>query len=645
MTTTTTRILADIRAQAPGAVEPIINAELFRCVVDLCQDALQIAPPTDASTDPSTWLSDTLWITHQRLITFGTLATIYAQAGKPYANEKLASFAAEAWAALKVQARQIAATETTPTTGVERAMANLRALLPGARDALLLQGLFSTVDELCRDVLQTTPPVHTDPPTNWLSTSLWDEHLRLVLAGTLARFLADPGKSYSNPDLAGVYEKFWLDGKLAARAVSATATQPTSSYARLLANLRTAVPLARDGELTQAAFNTIDDLCRNVIQTTPPSGTNPAAWLDTSLWDEHLRLILNGTLARLLAEPGRPFTTPDLAATYEKLWAEGVIIARQQAATSAAPSTAYDRVMANLRANVHGARDSQIQQELFNTIDELCRNVLQITPPAGSDPSAWLTSSLYEAHYRLLIAGTMVRLLTQPGKPYTDPALAAFNKATYDELVVLARGDSQKGLEALVTDRLMENLRVRLPGSKDGVILLELFNVVDEACRISGLWQEAIPVTLVSGQDLYTITPMGTQIVEVMSVAHPTLDTNDITYDNGQIVLGTPPTAADVAASPLYVTASLAPSPFGNGDSPFADLTQWLPADLWPTHHELLLDGVLGRMMSQIGKPYSNPTFAQFHSRRFRNAMAQARSGVAAGGAAYAPTWSFPRFT
>lgn len=408
----------------------------------------------------------------------------------------------------------------------------------------------------------------------------------------------------------------------------------------ILADLKGQLPGAVDPVINAELFNTVVELCLDALQITPPTDptSSIATWLSDDLWALHQRAITHGVLARMLVVPSRPYTNLTLGEAYVQLWTAALDRARVIAATGSLPTTAFERLMANLRANVPAVRDAQLQQELFNAVDELCRNVLQITPPAhNAAPANWLSDPNWDSFYRILLSGTMVRLLTQPGKSYSDPAIAAYHQGVYNELVTLARGDVEDGPETLVTDRLMENLRVRLPGSKDTVIKLELFNVIDEACRTAGMWIEPIPIALAVGQDLYDITPAGTSVVEVIEVAHPTLDVTDITYDAGQIVLSTVPAADDVDSSPLYVTAQLAPS---NTET---DITQWLPVDLWTTQHELLLDGTLGRMMSQIAKPYSNPVFATFHGRRFRNAMAMARNGTATGSVAYSRTWSFPR--
>lgn len=62
------------------------------------------------------------------------------------------------------------------------------------------------------------------------------------------------------------------------------------------------------------------------------------------------------------------------------------------------------------------------------------------------------------------------------------------------------------------------------------------------------------------------------------------------------------------------------------------------------THfYDAIFDGAAGRLMSQPGKAYSNPTLAVYHLKRFNSAIgtyaARAKAGFAG-----APTWTFPRF-
>src|SRR4051812_37931204 len=142
-------------------------------------------------------------------------------------------------------------------------------------------------------------------------------------------------------------------------------------------------------------------------------------------------------------------------------------------------------------------------------------------------------------------------------------------------------------------DRLMDNLRTSLPGSVDLAIQSELWNVIDEACRDGWIWRESFPVTLVAGTASYSIVPSGTDVVQVLSVAHDTLDVSNAVVEFGKLYLTTEPTAADVSL-PLIAVLVLAPAL-----SAGSDVEGLIPADMWTTFHQLWLSGTLARMMAQ----------------------------------------------
>lgn len=189
-----------------------------------------------------------------------------------------------------------------------------------------------------------------------------------------------------------------------------------------------------------------------------------------------------------------------------------------------------------------------------------------------------------------------------------------------------------------LTDRLMNDLRFKLPGAIDPTIKNEIWNMLDEFCREGHAWREVIDVALTVDQDNYQPTPAGTEIVHVYDISHATLDVNGAIYDYGTLLLPNMPTLADTE-TPLFVDAALTPS-LDVG----ADLEALIPADMWSRWHAYFMHGVLGRMMSQVAKPYSNPTLAVFHLRSFRSGVAIARHQVRTKGVIGAQLWRFPPF-
>lgn len=185
--------------------------------------------------------------------------------------------------------------------------------------------------------------------------------------------------------------------------------------------------------------------------------------------------------------------------------------------------------------------------------------------------------------------------------------------------------------------RLMDNMRVRLPGALDGVIELELYNAIVEMCQRTHFYRKAISVTLVAGQKFYDVTNADYTVLVALQAAHPTFDPGNIVFEveDEQISFVNAPTSAHVA-QPLILEASVQPK-----EGAPVDPDAWLPPNLFSMAYPVLIEGVLHRMMMQLAKPYSNPKLAQYHGQRFRNLMSEYRNS-----AAYPEykSWSFPKF-
>src|SRR5215207_1091745 len=189
-----------------------------------------------------------------------------------------------------------------------------------------------------------------------------------------------------------------------------------------------------------------------------------------------------------------------------------------------------------------------------------------------------------------------------------------------------------------LSDRLMNDLQVRLPGVTVNAIRLELWNMLDDFCREGLAWRETIQVPLTAGVSEYAITPAGTNIVRVYNVDHASLDLTGVLYDFGVLVFKTSPTVSD-AGAPAYVVAALAPA-ITQG----ADVENLVPEDMWSKFHRVFLKGTLGLLMAQPAKPYSNPQLAAFHWRGYLSDRAVARRGADTNEIPGAQIWAFPRF-
>jgi hypothetical protein len=187
-------------------------------------------------------------------------------------------------------------------------------------------------------------------------------------------------------------------------------------------------------------------------------------------------------------------------------------------------------------------------------------------------------------------------------------------------------------------DRLMVELRNRVPGAIDNQLKDAIWNTLNDFCRDAWVWRETIDITLIVGEVQYTVAVPGADVVHALNVTHATLDTSGALFEYDTLMLATAPLLGDVG-TPAFVQAVLTPSL-----SVGADVEGLIPADMWSTHHQTILDGTLERMYSQPAKPFSNPQLAAYHHRAYSSGKAQARHRAQAGPVPGAQMWKFPPF-
>lgn len=186
--------------------------------------------------------------------------------------------------------------------------------------------------------------------------------------------------------------------------------------------------------------------------------------------------------------------------------------------------------------------------------------------------------------------------------------------------------------------RLLDMCRIRLPGTLDAPIRFELFSALDEFFRRSNIWQEDIDFDVLAGETCYEIDPEEipvAKIVRLLSVKNADeIPLNATMATPGEIILASEPPAAGVYTAKVSLTVK---DPVDANDYP--RMPEWIMQQ----YREGLLDGVLGRMMSQVGKPYSNERMSIYHLRRFRNVMAQATKDAQHANVHGANAWQYPR--
>lgn len=512
---------------------------------------------------------------------------------------------------------------------------NLRAKLAGAADDAITQELFNVCDELAREALRVDAPLDVDgDPASWLPSEQWVPCYQALLNGVLARMYAQFGKPYSSDALAAQHLATYLKYLDLARTESSGA--PSTIQQRLMSSLRVQVPGARDAALKLELYNTANKIRAEALRLDPLAGNEAMEdFLPSDLWDDAHLAMLHGTLTGLFSQLGREWSNAELAAAHLALFNSELDMLRTEDAAD--PATAFARIVSDLRVQVPFARDAALKLEIYATVDKIRREALRLDPLAGTEtnPADWLTTDEYGQCYHAIVQGTLSRLYLQVGKPWSNPDLASAALLRYTEELDLIRGEAASSPTSGIT-RLMDLLRVRLVGARDEILKMELFAAIDEFFRHTNMWKEEIEFSVGPYASVYEIESDETAaLVRLLSVTNgddiPVAGTMEIL---GQVDIGTPPSANATYTATVALTII---------DPVTTDGYPSIPDWLLPKYLDTLLDGTLGRMMSQPAKPYSSERMSIYHLRRWRNALAQGLRDANHKNLYGAQAWAYPR--
>lgn len=185
-------------------------------------------------------------------------------------------------------------------------------------------------------------------------------------------------------------------------------------------------------------------------------------------------------------------------------------------------------------------------------------------------------------------------------------------------------------------DRLLDTARIRLPGAVDAALMIELFATMKDFFIKTNAWRDHIEFSALPDQREYDIFPAQGTIVRMFGIT----DEDDRPVASGMSVPGSV-VLRRAPLTPATYTAEVSLTvvdPTGDGEQPQMPL--WAANRYFTT----LLDGLVGRMMSQPAKPYSSPQTAVLHIRRYESGTAKARSEVLREHRFNAVRWRFPPF-
>ena len=189
--------------------------------------------------------------------------------------------------------------------------------------------------------------------------------------------------------------------------------------------------------------------------------------------------------------------------------------------------------------------------------------------------------------------------------------------------------------------RLVTNAQIRLPGATVGTVQQELFMVADEFFKESNVWREDIEFA-VPGNDpngtVYQATPTGNVVIDKLMWIRNSDGGGRIF---GQMSVPGEITLATYPSSPARYIATVA---LTVSDPTQRDGYVSFPDWVLSKYRGVLLNGLLGKMMSQPAKPYTNTQLSVYYIKLFNSGKSAARVEAQRGNLFRAQAWNFPSF-
>ena len=185
--------------------------------------------------------------------------------------------------------------------------------------------------------------------------------------------------------------------------------------------------------------------------------------------------------------------------------------------------------------------------------------------------------------------------------------------------------------------RIMRTVRTRLPGALDSATQHEIFEVLDEFFDKSNVWQETIRFSALTTKLVYEIEPEASSATILRLIKLENADETPIygtMQTPGELVLDSYPSETQY----YYATVSL-----GVTEPLRTDEYPKCPEWVLKKYRDVIVDGVLGRMMSQMAKPYTNERMAIYHMRRFQSGCGTAKHESLHMNIRSGQAWRFPQ--
>lgn len=197
-------------------------------------------------------------------------------------------------------------------------------------------------------------------------------------------------------------------------------------------------------------------------------------------------------------------------------------------------------------------------------------------------------------------------------------------------------------------DQLMNQARVKLTGASDKGLFGEFYDVITEFLNDTSLWTQDITVPYTPNNLIFPLFVSEGQMIRLNGVVDwgPTVPNLSIQPPNATtFVPALMPTPGQLVIQNAFNTSGymlvtvMLNTALPTDKHMMPDAPDWL----LPMYHVDLLDGLLGKMMSQVNKSYSNAKQGEYHLRRFRVGIGKGRSAKLRANTLGASAWRFPQ--
>lgn len=196
-------------------------------------------------------------------------------------------------------------------------------------------------------------------------------------------------------------------------------------------------------------------------------------------------------------------------------------------------------------------------------------------------------------------------------------------------------------------DQMMNQARVTLTGASEAGLRGALYDTLAEFFNDSSCWTQDVVVSALPNRTSYPLVVSEGQIIRLSGVftAPPPAGSSSTAGPGGFFVSALMPEVGTLilAAAPATATQMLA-TVVTNVALPTAkEAVPIAPDWVLPIWHVGILDGLLGKMMIQPNKSYSNQTQGAYHLKRFRDAISRARVSKLRANTNGTQAWTFPQ--